>query len=147
MKSRTNERLIASFRRYEQKLTDLKSANENLGNDDHWIATRILCFPSHINASFLKEATSLSHAEIRIGKTAAFHQTVEHPDIYPTVSSGMQSSTEGDFPLHHDMDSLDYIIEDANWMWSESFSGYSLSTPPQPGLENNWLAVSERNNI
>lgn len=137
MKSRTNERLIASFRRYEQKLTDLKSANEKLGNDDHWIATRILCFPSHINASFLKEATSLSHAEIRISKTATFHQTVEHPDSYTTVPGGMQSSTEGDFPLHHDMDSLDYIIEDANWMWSESFGGYSLSTPPRPGLENN----------
>jgi hypothetical protein len=124
--------VIASFRRYEQNLTNLKSANEKLGNDDHWVATRILCFPSHIDASFLKEATSLSHAEIRIDTTAAFHQAVEYPHICMTASSGMQSSTEEE----DDIGSLDYFIEDANWMWSEGLAGYSLSTSPRPAFEN-----------
>lgn len=126
---------MVSFRRYEQKLTDVKAANDKLGDDGHWIATRILCFPSHVDASFLKEATSLSRAETRMDETPAFHQTVEHHCTYLATSSGVKLSTEGDYLLQDDIDSFDYIIQDANWMWSEGFTTYLLSTPPRPGFE------------
>jgi hypothetical protein len=106
--------VIASFRQYEQNLTDLKSANEKIGKDDHWIVIRILCFPSHVNASFLREATLLGHAEME--KTTALQETGRHLYSFTTALSAVQHNTEADYLLQDDIDSLDYIIEDANWM-------------------------------
>ncbi|KAL7917693.1 hypothetical protein ACQKWADRAFT_26465 [Trichoderma austrokoningii] len=85
-------------------------------------ATRILCFPSHVDASILREATSLNYSETRMDNVTASHQPVEHPCSYTNASSGVQLRTRGDFLLQDDIDSLDYIIEDTNWIWSEDLS-------------------------
>ncbi|ETI21750.1 hypothetical protein G647_05819 [Cladophialophora carrionii CBS 160.54] len=133
--SRFGQFVLSAFRRYEQKLTDLNWADSSPGDEDHWISTRILCFPSHIDASFLKEAASIGHPETP--SDAALQQAVEQLSTFAST----QLTTGADGPLIDGVESLDYIMDDPGWMgtqWAdaESVTGNPFSTPLRYDFEN-----------
>ncbi|KAL6807494.1 fungal-specific transcription factor domain-containing protein [Trichoderma sp. SZMC 28013] len=105
--------VLNSFRRYEKKLTDLQWADSRPGDDDHWIVSRILFFPDHINALSLKEATSINHAEALIDPALALYQE-------PNAQFGLGE----DAIVQDGMDSFDFITKDSNWIWSEGFTEF-----------------------
>ncbi|KAL7947741.1 fungal-specific transcription factor domain-containing protein [Trichoderma barbatum] len=105
--------VLRSFRRYEQKLTDLQSADSKPSDDDHWIVSRVLCFPGHINASFLKEATSIDQSEAPIDPALTLNQS-------PSTQLGIGA----DFILQDGIEGFDYITKDPSWMWSGGLTGF-----------------------
>lgn len=109
----TDERHTDSFRRYEKKLTDLQWADSKPGDDDHWIVSRILFFPDHINALSPKEVTSINHLEAPVDPALALYQ-----------ESRAQFNPGEDIIIQDGMDNFDYMIKDSNWIWSEGFSGF-----------------------
>ncbi|KAK4080542.1 transcriptional regulator family: Fungal Specific TF [Trichoderma harzianum] len=108
----TDERHADSFRRYEKKLTDLQWADSKPGDDDHWIVSRILFFPDHINALSLKEVTSIDHSEGLVDPALALYQ-----------EPSAQFSIGGEF-IQDATDSFDYITRDSNWILSEGFTEF-----------------------
>ncbi|KAL6836237.1 fungal-specific transcription factor domain-containing protein [Trichoderma sp. SZMC 28015] len=104
--------VLNSFRRYEKKLTDLQWADSNPGDDDHWIVSRILFFPDHINALSLKEVTSIDHSEGLVDPALALYQ-----------EPSAQFSIGGEF-IQDATDSFDYITRDSNWILSEGFTEF-----------------------
>ncbi|PTB60589.1 hypothetical protein M431DRAFT_489355 [Trichoderma harzianum CBS 226.95] len=105
--------VLNSFRRYEKKLTDLQWADSKPGDDDHWIVSRILFFPDHINALSLKEVTSIDHSEGLVDPALALYQ-----------EPSAQFSIGGDVIVQDGTDSFDYITKDSNWIWSEGFNAF-----------------------
>ncbi|KAL7963136.1 hypothetical protein V8C34DRAFT_310710 [Trichoderma compactum] len=105
--------VLSSFRRYEKKLTDLQWADSRPGDDDHWIVSRILFFPDHINALSLMEATSINHAEALIDPALALYQ-----------EPNAQFSIGEDIIVQDGMDNFDYIAKDSSWIWSEGFTEF-----------------------
>lgn len=111
--TQTNRRRIDSFRRYEKKLTDLQWADSKPGDDDHWIVSRILFFPDHINALSLKEVTSIDHSEGLVDPALALYQ-----------EPSAQFSIGRDTIVQDGIDSFDYITKDSNWIWSDDYNGF-----------------------
>ncbi|KAJ4865101.1 fungal specific transcription factor domain-containing protein [Trichoderma breve] len=105
--------VLNSFRRYEKKLTDLQWADSKPGDDDHWILSRILFFPDHINALSLKEVTSIDHSEGLVDPALALYQ-----------EPSAQFSIGRDVIVQDGIDSFDYITKDSNWIWSEGVNGF-----------------------
>ncbi|QYS93350.1 Fungal_trans domain-containing protein [Trichoderma simmonsii] len=104
--------VLNSFRRYEKKLTDLQWADSKPGDDDHWIVSRILFFPNHINALSLKEVTSIDHSEGLVDPALALYQ---EPSAHFSIG--------GEF-IQDGTDSFDYITRDSNWILSEGFTEF-----------------------
>ncbi|KAL7804506.1 fungal-specific transcription factor domain-containing protein [Trichoderma afarasin] len=105
--------VLNSFRRYEKKLTDLQWADSKPGDDDHWIVSRILFFPDHINALSLKEVTSIDHSEGLVDPALALYQ-----------EPSAQFSIGRDVIVQDGIDSFDHITKDSNWIWSDDFDGF-----------------------
>ena len=113
----TDWQYLDSFRKYEQKLTDLDWVDEGQGDEDQLIARRVLCFPGHVDASFLKELSSICSPDTA---TDLFPGTEleQHLDFI-AASGNTRLTTQPCNFLTGGTDLLDYTMEDLSWMETE----------------------------
>ncbi|UKZ74118.1 hypothetical protein TrVFT333_001777 [Trichoderma virens FT-333] len=104
--------VLSSFRRYEEKLTDIQWTDGKPNDDDRWIVSRVLRFPGHIDASFLQEANSIDHSEAPIDPALALYQL-------PNTQSGTEAEI-----LQGEIASVNYLAEDPIWIWPEAYTEF-----------------------
>ena len=102
--------------------------DEGQGDEEQLIARRVLCFPGHVDASFLKELSSICISD---NATDLFpgSELEQHLD-FVAASGKTQLTTQPCNFLTGGTDLLDYTMEDLSWMETEwaSRGGVSENT-------------------